>query len=122
MSVAVADVKALFPELAAVADGTVQLWLDFALVKHNATAFGVRSDNALKCLTAHLVELHRRRAAGATGPSSAVQSRSVGDVSTTYAVPTMTLDAFGDAALASTIYGQLYLDLRGGVFAARVLE
>ncbi len=121
MAVTAADVKALFPELAAVADDRVTTWLSFASIKHNVSAFGARSDNALKCLAAHLVELERRRAAGGTGSTGLVQSRTVGDVATTYAVPILTADAMGDAALASTSYGQLYLDLRGGVFVDRTI-
>lgn len=122
MAVTAADVKAHFPEHASVLDATVNRWLTWAQSKHNVTAFGAKSDLALVALTAHLVELDKRRQAGATGPAMAVQSRSVADVSTTYASPSASLNAFGDAALASTNAGQLYLDLRQGVFADRVLE
>lgn len=119
MSVTVASVKELFPELAAIADATVQRWLSFAEAKHNAAAFGVKSDYALKCLAAHLVELDKRRQAGATGSVAVVSSRTVGDVSTTYAVPASSSTA--DAALGSTLYGQMYLDLRSSIFPDRVI-
>ncbi len=122
MAVTAADVKAHFPEHAAVADVTVNRWLAWAQTKHNVAAFDAKSDIALIALTAHLVELDKRRQAGGTSSAMALQSRTVGDVTTTFAAPTLSLDSFGDAALASTNAGQLYLDLRQGVFADRVLE
>ncbi|HKI87198.1 MAG TPA: DUF4054 domain-containing protein [Thermoanaerobaculia bacterium] len=119
--VAVADVKSLFPETAAASDATIAQWLEVAEGRHNADAFGSKSDFALKALTAHLVVLSLRRVAGGTGTQAAIRSRTVDRVSTTYAVPEPTGNSFGDAALASTGPGQLYLDTREGIFADRVV-
>jgi hypothetical protein len=114
-----ADVRTQFPELSGVDDATVSRWFAFAQLKHNAAAWGCKSDLGLICLTAHLVELARRRASGAMA-AFAVQSRSVEGVSTTFAVPQA--GGLEESALAATSYGQLYLDLRSGVFGDRVLK
>ena len=117
--VEVADVKALFPEITAADDAVIAQWLAVAEGRHNAEAFGAKSDFAVKALTAHLVTLQLQRQAGATGASSALSSRSVDGVSASFAVPQTS--SFGDAALASTNAGQLYLDTREGIFAGRVV-
>lgn len=117
--VTVASVKALFPEISTVDDATVTQWLAVAEGRHNAEAFGTKSDFALQALTAHLVLLQVRRQSGGTGTQAALTSRSVGGVSASYAIPVSA--SFGDSALASTGPGQLYLDTREGIFPGRVV-
>ncbi len=123
MAVTASQIKALFSELASVDDTIVEAWLEVAEGHHNADAFGTKSDFALKALTAHLVTLHLRRQTGATGTGyqGPIQSRTVDRVSTTYAAPSVSGGLFGDAALASTNAGQLYLNTREGLFPCRVV-
>ncbi len=105
-------------------DAIVTRWLNFASLKHNATQWGSKSDAALKCLTAHLVELHLKRVnagAGNTGGGGVVSSRRVGSVAVQYATPMVTMQDLGDASLATTGPGSLYLDLRSGLFVSRVI-
>lgn len=122
MAVAAADIKALFPEIT-IDDAIVDIWIAIAQSHHNAAAFGDKSDFAVKALSAHFVELHRRRqagaAAGGTGGVFPLASRTVEKVSTSWATGSSGSALMSDAALAGTAYGQLYLFSRQGIMADR---
>lgn len=116
MSVIVSDVKTMATELASVSDSTVELWLNAAVSRVNRTAFGDNADNATKYLAAHLTTLATKANSGASSGTGSIRQRKVGDVSTTFAVGTADAQ---DATLMSTIWGQMYMDLRRLVFADR---
>lgn len=116
MAVSAADIKDMASELASVADATVELWIGEAELRINTTAYGDKADSATKYLAAHLVTVATKANAGTSAGTGPVQARKVGDVSTTFAMGSVQAK---DALLMSTIWGQLYLDLRRSVFADR---
>ena len=116
MTVVASDVKALATELASVADATITTWLAIVERRIHRASFGDRADDAVTFLAAHCVTLAVRANAGDSGSVGHLASRSVGGVSVTFA--TMPVP-FGDEVLASTMWGQLYIDLRKGTFADR---
>jgi len=116
VSVTAADVKGLATELAAVADATIETWIAIVERRIDRATFGGKADDAVTFLTAHMVTLATKAAAGGSGSVGALQSRRVGDVAASFAVSP---GSMSDEALRATMWGQLYLDLRGGTFADR---
>lgn len=98
MAVTAADVKAFAPELAAVADAIVTLWIGWAPGAVSPSVMLTNADQATLLYVAHHLT---RSAGGAAGTVGAVTSRSVGDVSTANA-PGPVDDA---ASLHTTAYG-----------------
>lgn len=114
MAVVPLDVKTAAPEFAALDDAVVQAEIDRAERRTNRAAWGVKADDSVTYLAAHLLTVQQASGKLAPGPVSSLR---VGDVAKTYAVPTALSGA--DATLASTKWGRQYLDLRGTVFADR---
>jgi len=127
MSVTATEVKALFPELASMADATIEAWIAVAERHHNAEAWGGKSEDGITFLAAHFSELARRReaaaAAGGGGMATALPmtGRTVDRVSVTFGglMAGGVGGALSDAMLQSTQAGQLYLFSRESVFADR---
>ncbi len=117
MAVTASDVKALATELASVADATITTWIAIVERQINRAAFGVKADDAVTYLTSHYVTINEKAATGASGTVGTVTSRKVGDVSTSFSTPANL--STSDAMLSSTMWGQLYLNLRSGTFADR---
>lgn len=107
------SVRALAPELAAVPDERIQFFINQAERRVNRDAWGARADDGVTYLTAHLVTQAGKGAGADPGPVSSV---SVGEVSQSYAVPS---DLQG--SLGATHYGREFLEMRGLVFACRVV-
>jgi hypothetical protein len=116
MAVSASDIKSMATELASVADATVEFWIAEALLSINVTAYGNKADSATRYLAAHYVTLAKKASTGASSGTGPIQQRKVGDASTTFAVGSV---AAKDAMLASTVWGQMYLSLRGSVFPDR---
>lgn len=112
MAVTIQDIKTRLPEFAAQPDTLLQLVLDSATSRINTTQWGSKADDALVCLTGHLLTFVCKQGDAAPG---AVISEKVDDVSTTYALP----EAFKNSAMASTSYGRCYLELLALIFPAR---
>jgi hypothetical protein len=106
--------RSLVPAHSSVVDGTVEVWLELAARRHTATAWGAVYPEAMVWWAAHQIE--RLPGSGASGGGASevgvVTSQSDGDLSRTYAVPSEATASGPDAALNSTRYGQLYLELR----------
>lgn len=116
MAVSAADIKGMATELASVSDVVVESWIAKARLSINTAAYGDKADSATQYLAAHYVTLAERAGAGASSGTGPIVQRKVGDVSTTFAVGSV---AARDAVLMSTVWGQMYLSLRGSVFPDR---
>lgn len=103
------------PAHSAVADATVQEWLDYAAITLDAQAFGSLYTSAQVWLAAHYYETDP--GGGNTGHPGALSSAKAGSESVSYAV--MTPDNAADAWLQSTEYGRRFLHLRGMVASVR---
>lgn len=114
MAVTPSSIKLLFPELASVLDDRVSLFIAMAERRVSRDAWGSRADDGVSYLTAHLLT---QSAAGAKAKAGPVASVSVGEVSQSYAVS----GAVTETSLGATPYGREFLELRGLVFASRVI-
>lgn len=105
------DVRAVAPEFTATADGTVNLWIDYAEPQVSEDAFGDNYKLAGIFLTAHLLTLFAPSSSGSgsvgVGP---VTQRSVGAVSVSYAAPQLSNSALS-AGLGLTKYGVQYAQM-----------
>lgn len=106
--------RALVPAHSSVVDGTVTTYLELAARRHTASAWGVVYPEAMVWFAAHMIERAPGLVSGTGGGSDVgnVISQTDGDLSRTYASPAALSGSSSDAWLASTRYGQLYLDLR----------
>lgn len=106
--------RTLVPDHAAVADATVDVYLELAARRHTASAWGVVYPEAMVWYAAHRIQ--RLPGSGAGGGSAVevgqVVSQRDGDLSRTYAQPASSGTNAADAELRTTRYGELYLDLR----------
>lgn len=126
MAITASDIREHFAEFENLSDAKIDRWLAQAERRINTTQWGEKADDGLLWLTAHLLKIQcdiATAASGGTGsPSGPVSSKKVGDLSVTYSAPVFTtFRKATDRFLASTTYGQYYLDLKSTVFATRVL-
>lgn len=112
MAVTPQQLRDLAPELATVPDGRLCLFIQQAERRVNRAAWGVRADDGVMYLAAHLAI---QAGKGASAPVGPVSSVSVGEVSQSFAV------APDGGSLSATSYGQEYLSLSRLVFASRVV-
>lgn len=115
MSVTVASVKELGgTPFASISDARVALWLAFATARLSTSTWGASYDDALETLTLHYLSLDPETAgSGAGGGAGTVSGVTVGDVSVDYAVPSSGGGgSSSDAALGSTFWGRLFLEMR----------
>lgn len=115
-----ATFRALFPELAAVPDAAVQVWLDDTLDTLDAGAWGLCYAKAVLFLTAHALSLSQQRVAGAsTSAGGAVVVPTGGQVQTATAegltvsfAVTARAKSAAQELLAQTPYGLAYSALQ----------
>lgn len=105
-----AEIKARYPELAGIADPTVNIAIADAVPWFNETRWGGFYAQGFAAFVAHMLTVDKRTAAGAQAQAGPVQAKSVGDASVSYAAPQFTKAT--DAFYATTAYGQRYLQLR----------
>ena len=110
----VSDFKTDFPEFEETDNTVVTRFIGKAEIRVNRTEWGVKADDGVGYLTAHLLKRFEQGDGAASGP---VASERVGDIAVSYGVS----DDFKNRELASTVYGRQYLDLCGEVFASRVV-
>lgn len=112
MAVTVSDIKTDFPEFAGLANGIITRFLAKAALRVSAAEWGLKFDDGIEFLTAHLLQ---RRLEGTGSGSGPVTSEKVGDISVGYAASKIATDSeFG-----STVYGRMYLQLCSEIFAVR---
>ena len=110
MSITATNFKIRFPEFAAEVDARIELFIADAAIVINEVYWDTKYDLGLYYLTAHYISLANKSAAGGSGGSGAIASRSVEGVSVSYS--NATPDDQSDAYYGSTSYGQRYLTLR----------
>jgi len=121
MSATKSDLRARAPEFTATADATVDLALEDALNQINLTNWGdTKGFLGQIYLACHLLKVWATLTAGTPMASGPVSSLKDGDLQVSFAVGAASSSPLSDVALASTAYGQLYLDLRDQVFSDRV--
>lgn len=105
--------RALVPAHSSVADDTVETYLELATRRHTAGAWGAVYPEAMVWWAAHRIQRTPGLVSGSGGADEVGQitSQSDGDLSRSYAAQATTGNT-GDDELASTRYGQAYLDLR----------
>lgn len=119
MAVTPAEFKIRFPEFGSVLDARVQLFLDDAELELDTSRWGDRYDKGQALLAAHYLTLSLKAASGASSSSGTVASKSIGDVSVSYAVASSVSKT--EDFYSSTIYGLEYLVLARLVGAGMVV-
>jgi hypothetical protein len=112
MAITPADFKIRFEEFESVPDSKIQFWLNDALLEVGESAWSELYEKGVFLLAAHLLSLDlsnqdEDESGGATGN---VTSRSVGDVSVSFAKATS--DSSSDDWYLQTSYGTEYLRLK----------
>lgn len=118
MTVSADDFVERFPEFESVEEARIELFLDDAALELDTSRWGDRYDKGQALLAAHYLTLSLKAASGATSSAGAVSSKSIGDVSVSYAVAS-SLSKTEDF-YSSTIYGLEYLVLARFVGAGAV--
>jgi hypothetical protein len=118
MTVVAQDIRDTFPEFQGATDTLIELWLAQAQRRVNTVQWGEKADDATLWLTAHLLKLDSQIRGGGTAAAGPISQKKVGDLSVSYAVPAKMAQSF----LASTAYGQQYLQLRSELMTTRVLN
>jgi hypothetical protein len=117
VAVTAKDIKDTFGEFANATDQLVDRFRVQAERRVNLTQWGEKADDAILWLTAHLLKLEKQLRGGNFAASGPVASKKVGDLAISYKVP----DKMANSFLASTTYGQYFLDLKTGIWPTRVL-
>lgn len=113
MAIIPTDFKLRFPEFVAIADARIQFFLDDAQLEVSEGAWEGLYEKGVFLLAAHLLYLDQVRQGADTDISdltSGVTSRSVGDVSVSFARATAT--SVSDDWYLDTSYGAEYLRLK----------
>lgn len=123
MSATRADLRARVTEFTATADATVDLALSDALDQINLTNWGETKGFVGQIyLAAHLLKVWTESATDSSSAASGpVVMRKDGDLQVSFSPGSISSVPFSDQALASTKWGQMYLDLRAQVFSVRTL-
>lgn len=101
------EFKARFPEFDSVDDSRIQVFIDDAELELDEGVWGTWYEKGLAYLTAHFLTIANQTAAGASGSTGGpVASRSVGDVSISFARGAST--GATEDYFNSTSYGQEY--------------
>lgn len=104
-----AQVKTKFPEFASIDDATITMIIDEGSI-FITSRYGKFEDICLYYYVAHNLTIQQNQSDGDSSSSQTIGSEAVGNVSTSYANPT--LDNSDDAFYMSTSYGQKYLEFR----------
>ena len=100
--------KTRFPEFSGIPDSRIEVYINLANLQMDEASWGDYYTEGLSNLSAHLLVMGIRQSSGADA-NHAVASRSVGDVSVSFAVPSSAIS--GSAFYSSTSYGQMYTHL-----------
>lgn len=115
------DVKDIAPEFAELDATILDRYIGYAELQVNPAAFGVKTKLVGSLLTAHLLTVLPPAGGSRTAPPAPVQSRSVGQVSVSYAVMPFN-PANVRASLTLSRYGAEYARLVSlAAFGAQVL-
>ena len=111
MALTAADFKIRYPEFDSVADATVEMFIADAEQELSEECWGDLYERGVFALAAHFLYLDQQRQAAGSGGGivAPAQSRSIGDVSWSFALNTV--DSNGDQYYGSTQYGQEFMRL-----------
>ena len=110
MATSLSQFRARFPEFVDVDDSVIAIALNDAADVMNTTRWDSRLDTGHAFLAAHYMSLSSTSAASDGGSVGAVTSASTGPLSVSKNIPMAKNQS--DAMIASTVYGQRYLELR----------
>lgn len=107
------ELKAAAPEFASVLDATVQIYLDNAFLEIDEDAWGSRAEEAEQLLACHkMIVMGVLSASGGGSTVGPISSKSVGDVSVSYAATaTLGVQQGLDVSLSGSKYGAEYARL-----------
>jgi Protein of unknown function (DUF4054) len=106
--------RILVPAHSAVLEDTINVWLELAAKRHNYADWGPIYAEAMVLWAAHGIETSPGSGGGSGGAGvvGPIISQKDGDLSRTYAYSSSSGGSSADSRLATTTYGQMYLDLR----------
>ena len=112
MALTPTDFKIRFPEFVAIPDARIQFWLDDAELEVSESAWDALYEKGSMSLAAHLlaIDISNNDEDGDSGGEGNVASKSIGDVSVSFAKATV--DDVSDDWYLSTSYGTEYLRLK----------
>ncbi|MCG9064711.1 DUF4054 domain-containing protein [Laribacter hongkongensis] len=114
------DLVARYPEFSKADPNQVGLLISEAALEVDAGTWGKFHGAGILALAAHLLALARQTSKGAAAASGQVTGKKAGDIQLNYAAAPVA--GMADALLATTVYGQRYLQLRSLVaFGIRVV-
>ena len=121
MSATRGDLRARCTEFTATADATVDLALSDALDQINTTNWGeTKAFLGQIYLAAHLLKFWADAANNSGSvPAGPVVMQKDGDLQVAYSAGAAGSLPYSDQALASTLWGRMYFDLRSQVFSVR---
>lgn len=117
MSVTAKDIKDSFAEFAGLSDQLVERFLAQAQRRVSTTQWGDKADDGVLWLTGHLLKVESQIRSGSSAAAGPISQKSVGDLSVSYAVPSDIRNNF----LASTTYGQQFIELKRLIFPSRII-
>ena len=117
MAVTAKEIKDCFAEFAGLSDALVDKWRLQAERRVNLVQWQGKADDAILWLTAHLLKLDKQAKSGSDPAAGPVQSKKVGDLTTTFAVSSK----LNNSSLETTLYGRYYRELKTGIWPTRVL-
>ena len=117
MAVTAKEIKDCLPEFAGFSDLVVDKFRLQAERRVNLAQWAGKADDAILYLTGHLLKLFKSFTSGATAASGPISQKRVGDLAVSYKVP----EKMSNTWLARTTYGQMYIELKQGVWPTRVL-
>ena len=119
MTITAQDIRDTFSEFSGASDVLIDRWIAQAERRINTTQWSEKADDATLWLTAHLLKIESQLRGGGTATAGPITTKKVGDLSVSYSVPAGKLS---ETFLASTAYGQQFLELRKELFTTRVLN
>jgi hypothetical protein len=111
------DIKDCFGEFSGLSDQLIDKFRLQAERRINLTAWGEKADDGILWLTAHLLKIEQQIRCGGVAASGPIQMKKVGDLAVSYKIP----DSMAKSFLASTTYGQYFLDLKSTLWPERCL-
>lgn len=108
MSDLVQSLKLRYPEFETIPEARLQLFIEDAMLQVSKKAWGKLYEQGVLALAAHLLKITPTGKGG--GSPYPVSSKTAGSLSIGYAVPTTS--NIDEALLATTVYGQRYIQLR----------
>lgn len=112
-----ANFKTRFPEFSTVDDTRIQLFIDDAELEISKTVWGKLYDKGVSYLTAHELSMATATENGKSGGLKSEASKSVGNVSVSYA--SLNYNEY-DNYYTTTAYGKKFIDMKNKVKVGKI--